>query len=123
MEEVLNFLKELKTFYIATVENNKPKIRPFGAIMEFEGKLYFVTSTTKNVFKQIIENPNVCICACDDNRKWVRIEGVAKQDSRTIAKQKMLNDNPVLLQRKRYTSAEDAKMAVFYIENMLVNFY
>ena len=121
MKEVLEFLKN-GTFYLSTIENNKPKTRPFGAIMEFENKLYFVTSNTKEVFKQIIQNQNICICACAENRKWIRIQGIAKQDNRIIAKQKMLNDNPILLQRKRYTCAEDKTMAIFYIDDMTFEF-
>jgi len=122
MSEVLDFLKN-KTFYLATVENDKPKIRPFGAVAEFENKIYFVTSNTKQVFKQIIKNPNISVCACDDNRKWVRIEGIAKQDNRIEAKQKMLDSNPILVEKKLYTGAKDPAMAIFYIENMAVKFY
>jgi len=117
----IDFLKN-KTFYLATIKDNMPILRPFGAIMEFENKIYFITSNTKKVYKQIIQNPNICICACDENRKWVRINGIAKQDHRKIAKQNMLNQNPVLLERKRYTSADDPTMALFYIGNMVVEF-
>ena len=117
----LDFLRN-RTFYLATVDDGKPKIRPFGAVMEFENKLYFVTSNKKEVFKQIMKNPNVCVCACGENREWVRIEGVAKRDNRIIAKQKMLDDNPVLLQRKRYTSANDETMEIFYLDEMRVEF-
>ena len=116
--KALEFLKD-KTFYIATIKNEKPTIRPFGAVTEFEGKLYLVTSKEKEVYKQIANNPNVCICCCDDNRNWVRIEGRAIFDDRTPVKQKMLDDNPVLLARKRYTSVTDPNMVVFYIEDMI----
>ena len=121
MSQAYDFLKD-KTFYLATIDEGKPKLRPFGAIMELEDKLYFVTSKTKEVFKQITKNPNVCICTCDDNRKWVRVEGTAIQYDSTAVKQKMLDDNPVLLARKRYVDASDPSMAVFCIENMTVSF-
>ena len=120
--EALRFLKEQKTFYLATVEDGKPVLRPFGAVMGFENKLYIVTSNTKSVYAQIMKNPSIAICACDENRKWVRITGIAKRDDRIIAKQKMLDDNPVLIQRKRYTSAEDPTMAIFYIDDIKVEF-
>ena len=122
VKEVLEFLKETKRFYIATIEDGAPKIRPFGAAMEYEGKLYCVTSNTKKVYEQIIKNPNISIVACDDNRKWVRVEGTAKFDNRTEAKQKMLDDNPILLQRKRYTDATDPTMAIFHLDNMSIEF-
>ena len=122
MSEVLEFLKN-KTFYLATAENNKPKIRPFGAVMEFENKIYFVTSNEKDVFKQIMNNPNISICACDLSRRWARIEGIAKRDTRIDAKQKMLDENPVLTERKRYKSADDPVMEIFYIDDMIVSFF
>ena len=118
----LNFIKD-KTFYLATVKNDIPMIRPFGAAMEFENKLYFVTSNQKEVYKQIIQNPNVCICACGADRQWIRINGTAKQDNRIIAKQKMLDDNPVLLARKRYTGANDKTMVVFYLDGVTSEFH
>jgi len=58
--EIIDFLRN-KTFYLATIKDNMPMLRPFGAIMQFENKLYFVTSTTKEVYKQIIKNPNICL--------------------------------------------------------------
>jgi len=122
MKEALQFLKERRTFYVATVEDGKPHLRPFGAIMEYEGKLYIVTSNTKNVYKQIVKNPSIALCACGENREWIRIEGTAKLDNRVTAKQKMLDDNPVLTQRKRYTSAEDPAMAIFCIDDAKIEF-
>lgn len=122
MEEVLEFLKEQQTFYVATVEDGKPHLRPFGAAMEFEGNLYIVTSNTKNVYNQIMKNPSIAICACGENRKWVRIEGTAVRDDRIEAKQKMLDDNPVLTLRKRYTSAKDTTMAIFRIDDIRIEF-
>ena len=116
------FLKECKTFYIATVEGDKPKLRPFGASMVFENKLYFVTANTKKVFKQLQANPNVSIVACNGSRKWVRIEGAAQFDSRVHVKQKMLEANPILIQNKRYTSAEDPSMEIFFLAGTSIEF-
>ena len=119
----MQFLKETRRFYVATVDNGKPKIRPFGAVMEFENKLYINTANTKDVYKQIIANPYISICACNDSRKWIRIEGIAKLDERIIAKQRMIDENPVLLQSKRVTSAQDATMAIFCIDKVSIKFY
>ena len=123
VNQVNEFLKETRRFYLATVKNNEPKMRPFGASMVFENKLYVVTSNNKDVFIQMVNNPNISILACNDSRKWVRIEGVAKQDNRIDAKQKMLDDNPILIANKRYSSASDPTMAIFYIDNPTINFY
>jgi len=116
------FLKECKTFYLATVDGNAPKLRPFGASTIFENKLYFVTANTKNVYKQLKKNPNVTVVACDQNRKWVRIEGKAMFDSRVHVKQTMLDDNPILKQNKRHTGATDPTMEVFFIADAKIEF-
>lgn len=115
-------MKECKTFFLATVENDKPKLRPFGASMVFEDRLYFVTSNAKNVFRQLQKNPNVTVVACNENRKWVRIEGSVRFDSRVHVKQKMLDDNPILIQNKRYAGADDPAMEVFFICDAVIEF-
>jgi uncharacterized pyridoxamine 5'-phosphate oxidase family protein len=85
MSKVFDFLKDAGTFYYATVEDNKPIMRPFGFLMEFEDKLYFGMGQHKNCFKQTIANPNVSICACNAKRQWIRISGTAVFDERPEA--------------------------------------
>ncbi|MCL6885794.1 pyridoxamine 5'-phosphate oxidase family protein [Clostridioides difficile] len=57
MEKIMNFLKENSTFYFATVEDSKPRVRPFGFIMDYEGKLYFGIVKYKTSYKQLLVNP------------------------------------------------------------------
>ena len=111
-----------KTFFVATIKDGMPTMRPFGAVMKFENKLYFSTSNSKDVYKQIMACPNVCISACGENRNWLRIHGKACIDNRIIAKQAMLDSNPVLLTRKRFASANDPTMVVFYLDEIQVEF-
>ena len=59
MKKALEFLQESGTFYLATTEGDQPRVRPFGAVFEYEGKLYIVTNNTKKCFKQMLENPKV----------------------------------------------------------------
>lgn len=119
MKEVYDFLKECNTFYIATIDGDKPRVRPFGALNIFEDKLYIETAKSKKVSKQIQINPNVEICCCKNN-KWLRIEGKAIRDDRIEAKQSMLDANPVL---KNLYSAEDDNTEVLYLENAKATFY
>ena len=95
MEEVLKFLKECGVYYLATVEDGKPRVRPFGTAEIFENHLYIQTGNVKDVFKQIMKNPNVEICAFKDG-KWLRLKGVLKQDARFEARKDMLDKNPML---------------------------
>ena len=119
MEEVFEFLKKCGTFYIATEEGNKPRVRPFGVVNIFEGKLYIQTGKSKNVSKQIQINPNVEICSCIDG-KWLRLEGKLVRDDRREAKLSMLEANPIL---KNMYSADDDNTEVLYFENAKATFF
>ncbi len=118
MEEVYEFLKKCGTFYIATEDGDKPRVRPFGVVNIFEGKLYIQTGKAKNVSKQIQENPNVEICSFLDG-KWIRLEGKVVRDDRREAKKSMLDANPVL--RSMY-SEDDDNTEVLYFENAKATF-
>jgi uncharacterized pyridoxamine 5'-phosphate oxidase family protein len=82
MSEVLDFLKDAGVFYFATVDGDQPTVRPFGFYMEYEDKLYFGTSITRNVYHQIKTNPKFQAATCSKNMEWLRITGKAYFDSR-----------------------------------------
>ena len=119
MEEVEKFLKDCGTYYIATIEDNKPRVRPFGTVNIFEGKLYIQTGKSKNVSKQIEKNNNVEICAFKDGR-WIRINGKLVRDDRTEAKEDMLNNYPEL--RGMYDPMDD-NTEVLYFTNAEATIY
>lgn len=113
MDSVYKFLKEAQTYYLATTEGTQPRVRPFGTVNIFDGRLYIQTGKKKPVSKQIIENPNVEICAFKDG-KWLRVSGVLKEDDRYEAKKSMLDAYPEL--RSMYDE-NDGNTQVFYFEN------
>jgi uncharacterized pyridoxamine 5'-phosphate oxidase family protein len=114
MSKVVDFLNEAQTYYIATVEDDQPRVRPFGATMEYNTKVYLGTQNDKNVFKQLVKNPKIEISGMA-NGKWIRITGNAVVDEATDAKEAMLNANPFL---KKMHSADDGRFVVFYIDEM-----
>ncbi|MDR2843328.1 MAG: pyridoxamine 5'-phosphate oxidase family protein, partial [Candidatus Symbiothrix sp.] len=77
MQEVHDFLKKCGTYFIATVEGDQPRVRPFGTVNIFDGKLYIQTGKKKDVAKQIAQNPKIEICAFDGAGQWIRIQAVA----------------------------------------------
>ena len=89
MERVVNFLKEAETYYLATVEGDQPRVRPFGTAHIFEGKLYIQTGKVKDVSKQIHANPKVEICAFK-NGEWLRVAGELVEDDRREARQSLM---------------------------------
>ena len=119
MKTVYDFLKKCKTYYLATVENDQPRVRPFGTIDLFENKLYIQTGKIKNVSKQISQNPKIEICAFDGN-SWIRIEAKAINDDRIQAKQHMLDNYPSL--QKMY-KADDDNTQVLYLTDVTATFY
>ena len=119
MKEVYKFLKEAGTFYIATIDGDKPRVRPFGVVNIFEDKLYLQTGKRKNVSKQISVNPNVEICAFL-NGKWIRVSGVLVSDDRIEAKKSMLDANPSL--RSMYNENDD-NTEVLYFKDATATIY
>ena len=118
MERVLKFLKEAEIYYLATVEGDQPRVRPFGTAHIFEGKLYIQTGKKKEVSKQIHENPKVEICAFK-NGEWLRLAGELAVDDRREARQSMLDAYPSL---QRMYSADDGNTEVFYFRNATASF-
>lgn len=113
MNEVLKYLQDCGTFYLATVEGNQPHVRPFGAVCEFEGKLYIVTNNQKDVYKQMKANKKVEISAMN-NGTWIRLNGVVKEDTRREARVAMMEANESL---QSMYSVDDNLMTVFAFEH------
>lgn len=113
MEEVRDFLKKCGVYYLATIEEDQPRVRPFGIAEIFDNHLYIQTGKKKNVFKQIEKNNNVEICGFTDG-KWIRISGKLVLDDRIEAKKYMLDQNPNL--RSMYDENDD-NTAVLYFDN------
>lgn len=118
MQEVFDFLKECGTYYLATVEGDQPRVRPFGTVDIFEGKLYIQTGKVKDVSKQIQENAKVELCAFN-GQKWVRVAGKLVRDDRVEAKKHMLDNYPSL---QAMYSATDDNTEVLYFEEAVATF-
>jgi uncharacterized pyridoxamine 5'-phosphate oxidase family protein len=110
MQEVYDFLKECGTYYLATVDGDQPRVRPFGTVLLFEGKLYIQTGKVKDVSKQLHANPKAEICAFA-NGQWIRVAGELLADERREAKKAMLDAYPQL--RGMYNE-DDGNTEVFY---------
>ena len=113
MERVCQFLKEAGTYYLATVEGDQPRVRPFGTVNMFEGKLYIQTGKVKPVSKQLAANPKAELCAFHKGA-WLRLAGELVEDDRVEAKKSMLDAYPNL--RKMYDE-NDGNTQVLYFKN------
>ena len=118
MQEVYEFLKKCEVYYLATVDGDQPRVRPFGTALIFEDKLYIQTGKVKNVSKQMIKNPKIEICAFSGDT-WVRVEALAIEDDRIEPKQKMLDAHPQL---KSMYSADDDNTQVLYLKDATATF-
>lgn len=119
MSQVVDFLNDAKTYYIATVEDDQPRVRPFGAAVEYNGKVYLATNNQKKVYQQLIANPKTEVSGMAKGQ-WIRLSGEAVVDNSVEAKQAMLDANPAL---KNMYSLEDDIFAVFYLDNMKATVY
>ena len=118
VERVVEFLKKAKTYYLATVDGDQPRVRPFGTALLFEGKLYIQTGRVKPVSKQLAANPKAEICAFTGGT-WVRVAGELVDDPRVEAKEALLADYPSL--GKMYQPT-DENMQVLYFTNATATF-
>lgn len=111
MEKVYEFLKSCGTYFLATEEGDQPRVRPFGTVDQFDGKLYIQTGKKKDVYKQLAENPNAEISAFCDG-KWIRLAGKLIPDERTEAKKHMLDAYPNL--RGMYSEYDDNTIVLYF---------
>ena len=119
MEEIYELMKKAGTYFIATCEGNQPRVRPFGTIHIYDGRLYFQTGKVKAVSRQLHANPKVELCAMVDG-KWLRIEGTAVEDDDRAARVSMLDAYPSL--QKMY-SPDDGNTEVWYLRNVIAVLY
>ena len=112
MEKIYEFIKKCGTYYLATVDGDQARVRPFGTVDIFEGKLYIQTGKVKPTSRQIRLNPNVEICAFNGN-EWIRIAGTLVRDDRVEAKKDMLDKYPEL---QGMYSATDNNTEVLYFD-------
>ena len=115
MKRVCDFLKKAEVYYLATVEGDQPRVRPFGTINEFEGKLYIQTGKVKPTSSQLVANPKAELCAFTDGT-WIRIACELVEDDRFEAKKSMLDAYPNL--RNMYDE-NDGNTQVFYMKNVV----
>ena len=120
MQEVFDFIKKCGTYYLATVDGDQARVRPFGTVNLFDGKLYIQTGKIKDCAKQMIANPTVELCCVDGPRgTWLRLAGTAVLDDRIEAKKSMLDNYPNL---RRMYDENDGNTAVFYFKDATATF-
>ena len=118
IEKVCQFLDEAGTYFLATVEGDQPRVRPFGTILLCGGRLYIQTGKVKDVSKQLSANPKAEICAFKDG-KWLRVTGELVNDDNHDVKVAMLEKMPSL---KAMYSADDDNMQMLYFKNAKATF-
>lgn len=119
IEKVYYYLDDCQTYYLATVEKDQPRVRPFGTILLDDGKLYIQTGKIKNVSMQIRENPKAEICASLNNGTWLRVSAELEETDSTELKEKLLDKMPSL---KGMYSADDDNMQMFCLRNATATF-
>lgn len=118
IERVYQFINDAETYFLATVCEDQPRVRPFGTVLLADGKLYIQTGKAKDVSKQIAANPKVELCALKDGQ-WLRLAGELVNDDSHDVKEAMLEKMPSL---KGMYSADDDNMQMLYFKNATATF-
>ncbi len=118
IQEVYAFLKECGTYYLATGEGGQPRVRPFGTIDLFDGRLTIQTGKVKAVSRQMRANPKVELCAFNGER-WLRVTATAVEEPRVEAQEHMLDAYPSL---KRMYQPGDGNTQIFALEGVTATF-
>ena len=113
MQTVHDFIKKCGVYYLATIDGDQARVRPFGTIVNFEDKLYIQTGKVKDVSKQIEASPKVEL-SCFDGEKWLRLSGTLVEDDRVEAREYMLDQYPDL---KAMYDANDGNTVVYYFKD------
>ncbi len=118
IEKVVQFLDGAQTYYLATVEGDQPRVRPFGTVLLWDGKLYIQTGKVKSVSRQLAANPKAEICAFKDGQ-WLRVAGELVNDDTREVKVAMLEKMPQL---KGMYDPDDGNMQMLYFKNASATF-
>ena len=118
MQDVYEMLKKAGTYYLATCEDGQPRVRPFGTVNLYKGKLYIQTGKVKAVSKELAANPKLEICAYN-GEQWLRVSATAVEDDRVEARQDMLDHYPSL---QALYKADDGNTQVFYLKDATAPF-
>ncbi|MGI6175235.1 MAG: pyridoxamine 5'-phosphate oxidase family protein [Christensenellales bacterium] len=120
MEKVLAFLKENATFYFTTLDGDQPRVRPFGFVMEYDGMLCFAVGEHKATYAQLLKNPNVEICAANQDRQWMRLRGRAVVVTSEKCVRKAFGIEPML--KELYNKESGLKLGIIGLEEAEVEF-
>ena len=120
LKKTLKFLQDNRTFYLATTEGGKPRVRPFGLVVEHNGKLWFSTANVKPVYRQLQANPYVEISATSPSMEWIRLSGKAVFENNAEVKRKAFELLPML--SNIYKGPDDPAFEVFYLTDAEVVF-
>lgn len=120
LQEIKDYLAECRVFYLATVDGDQPRVRPFGVSEIYNGRLYLMSGKGKEVFKQLMANPKFELSATKANgAEWIRVSGRLVNDDDVVMKQYLLDQNPEL---KQLYKADD-NMAAMYITDGEARFF
>jgi uncharacterized pyridoxamine 5'-phosphate oxidase family protein len=108
-DKVVNFIKDSKVFFIATIENGEqPRVRPFGAIEVIDREINICTGASKKIYKQIQENPNIELSSLNKNGEWIRVSAILEDNTTDENREIFFKSNPGL--REVYKNKEDFKI-------------
>ena len=120
LQRICSFLQENSPFYYATCDGDQPRVRPFGSVMVYEGRLYFGMGDKKASYRQTLLNPLVEICTCSKDGTWIRLRGKAEFDERAEVMERVFELEPEL--KEIYNEQTGTEMANFWLDEGVCEF-
>ncbi len=120
MERIIKFLEENAPFFFATTDGTQAYVRPFGLVLEYEGRLYFSMGTYKESYRQLVANPRFEVCAADDSGHWIRIRGKGVIDADPALETLAFEKSPEL--RNIYNEQTGHKLGFIYLAEGVAEF-
>ena len=116
MNEIISFLRENPVQYFSTIGlDGKPKVRPFQFMLENEEKLYFCTSSQKDIYSQLKECPYVEISASSPTFEWIRLSGKVEFSNDMAIKKAIIESSNLV--KSVYETADNPVFEIFYLED------
>lgn len=123
MQEIVHFLNRHKSGFLATVENNMPRVRPWSFLIEDNGKFWFLTTNKKKVYNQLCENPHIEFCSSSIDYIHLRLTGKIEFIEDLEIKKRIFDEHFML--KSLYDSHENPDLVSFCLEHgtAALNFY
>ncbi|WP_418252798.1 pyridoxamine 5'-phosphate oxidase family protein [Gordonibacter urolithinfaciens] len=116
-ETVLQYLTSVPAWYLATSVDDQPHVRPFSFAAEQDGKLWFCTATTKDVWEELLANQRFEATSWWPGHGWLILRGTAGLDDRVNDNIRQAGYDHLTGLGEHYDGPHDPTLVYFSVED------